>query len=180
MLAAWHGSARVWRPGSDGARGAVDRIVCPHATPPAGQGLSGIVNWACLFVLTVAATVVIAAPAGASATPLCAGNDLQVRDAGGQGALGTFLEALSYRNITDRTCTTYGYPGVTVYSRGRKLTVATREPHAMPAALQVRPGQRVYGVVAYNQTPSGTSRAPSHEPRGVRAEQHPVRAHPSA
>ena len=133
------------------------------------QGSSGIINWACLIVLTAAATVVISVPASASPAPLCTGNDLHVRDAGGQAALGTFLAALSYRNITQHTCTTYGYPGVTVYSRGRKLTVAAREPHAMPAALQVRPGQRVYGVVAYNQTPTGAKPCPTVTSLGVYA-----------
>jgi hypothetical protein len=111
----------------------------------------------------------LSAPAGASAAPLCTGDNLQVRDAGGQGALGTVLEALSYRNITDRTCTTYGYPGVTVYARGRKLAVATREPNTVAPVLQVRPGQRVYGVVAYNETPSGRSPCPTVSSLGVYA-----------
>jgi hypothetical protein len=131
-----------------------------------------VVNGACVVGLIAAATVVISAlvaPAGAFAAPLCTGDNLQVRAAGGQGALGTVLEALSYRNITGRTCTTYGYPGITVYSRGRKLAVATREPHTVPPLLQVRPGQRVYGVVAYSETSSGRRPCPTVTSLGVYA-----------
>jgi Protein of unknown function (DUF4232) len=114
-------------------------------------------------VAAVAAGVSLIGPVASAATaPTCQTRDFRIRKVNDQGALGTYLIGIAYRNITQSTCTTHGFPGVTLYSHGRKLVVATRQRNAHFSEVQVRPGRRVFGVVSYLHFPS-----PGHRCRAV-------------
>jgi hypothetical protein len=114
-------------------------------------------------LVAVAAGVSVIGPVASAATaPTCQTRDFRIRKVNDQGALGTYLIGIAYRNITQSTCTTNGFPGVTLYSHGRKLAVATRQRNAHFSALDVRPGRRVFGVVSYRHFPS-----PGHRCRAV-------------
>ena len=114
-------------------------------------------------VAVVAAGLSVIGPVASAATaPTCQTRDFRIRMINDQGALGTYLIGIAYRNITQSTCTTTGFPGVTLYSHGRQLVVATRQRNAHFSALQVRPGRRVFGVVSYHHFPS-----PGHRCRAV-------------
>lgn len=114
-------------------------------------------------VAAVAAGVSLIGPVASAATaPSCQTRDFRIQQINAQAALGTYLIGIAYRNITQSSCTTNGFPGVTLYSHGRKLVVATRQRDAHFSALQVRPGRRVFGVVSYRHFPS-----PGHRCRAV-------------
>lgn len=114
-------------------------------------------------VAALAAGVSLIGPVASAATPpTCQTRDFRIRMVNDQGALGTYLIGIAYRNITQSTCTTNGFPAVTLYSHGRKLVVATRQRNAHFSALQVRPGRQVFGVVSYHHFPS-----PGHGCRAV-------------
>lgn len=114
-------------------------------------------------IAAVAAGVSLIGPVASAATaPTCQTRDFRIRQINEQAALGTYLIGIAYRNITQSTCTTNGFPGVTLYSHGRKLVVATRQPNAPFSALQVRPGRQAFGVVSYEHFPS-----PGHRCRAV-------------
>jgi Protein of unknown function (DUF4232) len=114
-------------------------------------------------VAAAAAGVSVIGPVASAATaPTCQTRDFRIQQVNAQGALGTYLVGIAYRNITQSTCTTSGFPGVTLYSHGSKLVVATRQRNAHFSALQVRPGRQVFGVVSYLHFPS-----PGHGCRAV-------------
>jgi hypothetical protein len=92
-------------------------------------------------------------PAGAATLPSCSTRNLEIRDAGAQAATGHLLLALSYQNVTRRTCITYGFPGITLYSHGRRIAVAKRGRSHPYSVLYVRPGRRVYGVIEWAHFP---------------------------
>ncbi len=89
----------------------------------------------------------------AASAPTCATKNFQIRKIGDQGALGTYLVVLAFRNITNRVCTTAGFPGVTIFSHGRGVVVAQRR-HAQYSRLQVKPGWRVFDTVSYRHFPT--------------------------
>ena len=103
-----------------------------------------------LFGLLVAmlAFGAISRPVSASAVASCNTRDFRIQNLRGQGALGTFLLPIAYRNVSDRPCVTAGYPGITLYSRGQRLAVAVRV-RVRHSTLTVNPGQRVISVVGY-------------------------------
>lgn len=99
-------------------------------------------------LLTATMAVTGVTTAGAETAPTCATKNFQIRKIGDQGALGTYLVTLAFRNITNRVCTTVGFPGVTIYSHGRKVVVAQRR-QVHYSRLQVKPGRRVFDTVSY-------------------------------
>lgn len=89
------------------------------------------------------------APSGAAAS-LCRAPDLALSFLGGQGATGHGLLGLELRNVSTRSCHTFGFPGVQFLDgAGRPLpTVSTRTTQdffgsAPERALTVAPGQSV-------------------------------------
>jgi hypothetical protein len=100
-------------------------------------------------------------PARAGTLPSCTTRSFQVRKVYAQAALGTVYLALSYRNISHRTCASGGFPGITLYSRGRELTVGKGNSGLQYSTLRVEPGQRVFNVVGYSQTSFGTRSCPA-------------------
>lgn len=55
-------------------------------------------------VTAVCAAGLLASPAVAAGTRACSTPDLRIRQAPSQGAAGTFLLSLSYRNVSHTTC----------------------------------------------------------------------------
>ena len=108
--------------------------------------------------------------------PTCQTRDFRIRKINDQGALGTYLIGIAYRNITQSTCTTDGFPGVTLYSHGRKLVVATKRRNAHFSALQVRPGRRRSASSLPALPVTRTSVSCGHRSGRYRPEQHAVRA----
>ncbi len=84
-----------------------------------------------------------------------------IRESSSQGAAGTWLLALTYRNLTKRTCRTGGYPGVTLYSpTGKRLPKVTRAPrsYSRPRTLLLKRNSVAYGVIAYPDNFGGPCR----------------------
>lgn len=67
---------------------------------------------AAAVALTGAAVVGVATPAGASTAPACKGALIHVTHSRGNGAAGHGSVVLRFRNISQKTCTLRGYPGV--------------------------------------------------------------------
>lgn len=94
----------------------------------------------CAAVLGVCAAAIAAASAQdrtATASPPCSAANTQIwlGNGGGGGFAGGYLLPLEFSNVGHRTCTLYGYPGVSAY-RGALRQVGPaasrmREPHAM-------------------------------------------------
>ncbi|HTU97320.1 MAG TPA: DUF4232 domain-containing protein [Solirubrobacteraceae bacterium] len=116
---------------------------------------------AALAVITVAGAVALPSPATGTVIPTCTTHDFKITEIPSQGAGGSFLLDLSYRNITHSSCQTHGFPGVTLIGRGqRRLGVGQRLGDKVPR-LVVKPHARVYGRIQYSET--------SHPPRRCRA-----------
>ncbi len=77
--------------------------------------------------LTTTGLTAIAPAASAVTVPHCGNSSLAVTRTFTQGGAGHGWMALIYRNITSRTCTVYGYPGLdAISSTGHVLAHATR------------------------------------------------------
>jgi hypothetical protein len=106
-----------------GSSGAAQPTVTVTATPTAA-----------------ASTAPAAAPAAASTVagvPACPTRSLQVKLGVTQGAAGSVYTALDFVNISNVTCTLYGYPGVSL-AGGKPVTqigVAAVEDHASAREL---------------------------------------------
>jgi hypothetical protein len=94
----------------------------------------------------------------ASAATRCSTHDLRITEVPSIGGGGSFYLELSYRNVRRSSCTTGGFPGVTLIgSRGQRLSVA-RRTGGRGVTLTVKPGARVFGFISYSETPK-TGRA---------------------
>lgn len=93
-----------------------------------------------------AALVSTATSASAAAVPHCGDSSLAVTRTFTQGGAGHGWMALVYRNVTQHSCTVYGYPGLDAVSRsGHVLAHAARTRSgygsgARPATVTIRPG----------------------------------------
>ena len=98
--------------------------------------------------------IAVVPDAGLAARPSgCATHDFQIREVpSSQGAAGSFILILSYRNVSRFSCQTGGWPGVTLYARGRALP-ATRRTGPKGPRLVVKPGESVYSKVSYVASP---------------------------
>jgi hypothetical protein len=82
----------------------------------------------------------------------CSTLQLRIRESSSQGAAGTWLVAISYRNVSKAACREYGYPGVTLYGPGGQRLPKVRwapRSYSRPRSIILRPGHRVYGVISY-------------------------------
>jgi hypothetical protein len=99
-----------------------------------------------------------AAPAGASS---CATRSLHVRLGASQGTAGSVYTTIVFKNVSNATCTLYGYPGVSL-TTGNPVTVigkAAKENPATPRRLvtlqpQTRASALLRIVDAQNYPPS--------------------------
>jgi uncharacterized protein YraI len=111
-----------------------------------------------LFAAIAAVVGMMSAAAGAATARSCSTSRVQIRMSGSSTASELIFLTFSYRNVTSQTCTTSGFPGVTLYSDGRTIAVATRHNTRPYSVLSVGPGRSVYGVVEWVHFPS-----PGHE-----------------
>lgn len=108
---------------------------------------------------TVTAVTTITAPAagntatgaaGPAAPDPCPTKYLQAKVGISQGAAGTTYVALDFTNISNTTCTLYGYPGVAL-AGGSPVTqigaAATRDNTVSPAQLTLAPGATVNALL---------------------------------
>lgn len=77
------------------------------------------------------------APSSAGAAAACPTRSLQVKHGAAQGAAGSTYTAIDFVNISNATCTLYGYPGVSL-AGGTPVTqigLAAAQSHASPREL---------------------------------------------
>jgi len=78
-----------------------------------------------------------ASPTAAAGAPACATRALGLKLGPAQGAAGSTFQVIDFTNISDTTCTLYGYPGVSLGS-GKPVTqigLAAAESHTTPRKL---------------------------------------------
>lgn len=78
-----------------------------------------------------------ASPTAAGAAPACPTRSLGLKLGLAQGAAGSTYQAIDFTNISNATCTLYGYPGVSL-AGGKPVTqigLAAAESHATPRKL---------------------------------------------
>jgi hypothetical protein len=100
---------------------------------------------------------------GAAGGPAgCATRDLQAKAGVAQGAAGSTYQVIVFTNISNVTCTLYGYPGVSL-AAGTPVTqvgqAASRSPVAGPSVVTLTPGQAANALLRITQAvnyPSGT------------------------
>jgi len=125
-----------------------------HSTPRArrpvrlGACALALLASAALLLATVAPSAP-AARARAAAAPRCATSGLVIwLNAEGSGTAGSFYYKLEFANLSGRTCTLFGYPGVSAVNLGGhrigapashqaagKLSVVTLAPEAQTTAI---------------------------------------------
>ncbi|MGH3169478.1 MAG: DUF4232 domain-containing protein [Trebonia sp.] len=100
-------------------------------------------------------------PSAASGASACGTTDLSASVGGGQGAAGTIYSTIVFTNIGGRSCTLYGYPGVSLAdSSATQIGAAARRSATQSAKLvTLSPGAKanfVLGVAEAGNYPSGT------------------------
>ncbi len=87
---------------------------------------------------TTAAPVATVAP-----TTRCHTADLAITDDGGLGAAGEFLGLMVFRNIANRTCTIYGYPGLQrLDANGQPMPTTVLRVSPQPLLFSLQPQQQ--------------------------------------
>jgi hypothetical protein len=101
--------------------------------------------------------------AAASVAPNgCATRDLQAKAGVAQGAAGSVYQVIDFTNISDATCTMYGYPGVSLAAGTPVAQVgaaASRSTVAGPSVVTLAPGQTANALLRITQAlnyPSAT------------------------
>ena len=128
---------------------------------------------ASLFAGIVAATLVVAAVPAAFAArhtaqgslASCVRSQLGVRANGTTGAAGTIHGAWVFTNLSGRSCTLYGYPGMQLYSHaGRPMpTTVKRSLRPRPTNVTLAPGGSATFFSSYNDVQIGTHPCPTSE-----------------
>lgn len=98
---------------------------------------------ACAVAAAAGASAALAPSGSAAATPRCGASGLVVwLDTQGSGAAGSVYYQLQLTNLSGRTCTLSGYPGVSAVNlKGQKLgRAATREPGSKPHTVTLAEG----------------------------------------
>ena len=92
----------------------------------------------------------------------CATRDLQAKAGVAQGAAGSVYQVIVFTNISNVTCTLYGYPGVSL-AAGTPVTqvgqAASRSTVAGPSLVTLAPGQAANSLLRITQAvnyPSAT------------------------
>jgi hypothetical protein len=107
-------------------------------------------------VASPASSPAAAGPAG------CATRDLQAKAGVAQGAAGSVYQVIDFTNISNATCTMYGYPGVSLAAGTPVAQVgmaASRSTVAGPAVVTLAPGQTANALLRITQAlnyPSAT------------------------
>jgi len=84
----------------------------------------------------------------------CATRDLQAKAGVAQGAAGSVYQVIDFTNISNATCTMYGYPGVSL-AAGTPVTqvgmAADRSTAAGPTVVTLAPGQTANALLRITQ-----------------------------
>jgi len=99
---------------------------------------------------------------GAAGPAGCATRDLRAKAGVAQGAAGSVYQVIDFTNISNVTCTMYGYPGVSL-AAGTPVTqvgrAASRSTVARPTVVTLAPGQTANALLRITQAlnyPSAT------------------------
>ena len=100
--------------------------------------------------------------AASAAANGCATRDLQAKAGVAQGAAGSVYQVIDFTNISNATCTMYGYPGVSLAAGTPVAQVgaaASRSNVAAPSVVTLAPGQTANALLRITQAlnyPSAT------------------------
>jgi len=99
------------------------------------------------------------AAAAPSIAPTCTRSQLGVRANGTNGAAGTIFGAWVFTNLTKRTCSLFGYPGMQLYGKaGRPFrTTVLRDLAPGPHVVTLAPGGSATFRSSYSDVSSGRS-----------------------
>jgi hypothetical protein len=89
-----------------------------------------------------------------SGTPGCAARDLSIKAGASQGAAGSLYQVLEFTNISNATCTLFGYPGVALAGGTPVAEVgaaATRSTAAAATLVTLPPGQTASTLLRISQ-----------------------------
>jgi hypothetical protein len=93
-------------------------------------------------------------PPAAQGPPSCATSDLQVYLGLSQGATGHIYQVIDFKNISGRTCTLFGYPGVS-FAGGTPVTqfgqAADEDPTTPRVTVTLAPGDVANALLNYRQ-----------------------------
>ena len=91
---------------------------------------------------------------GAAGPAGCATRDLQAKVVNSEGAAGSLYQNIDFTNISNATCTLYGYPGVSL-AGGTPVaqvgTAASRSTAASPTLVTLSPGQTANALLRVAQ-----------------------------
>ena len=91
---------------------------------------------------------------GAAGTPSCAASDLQVKWGYGSQSQPDQYSAIDFANISDRTCTLYGYPGLSITVNGTVINATrtlsgTQPAIKSPQLVTLAPGGKAYAIAQW-------------------------------
>ena len=93
-------------------------------------------------------------PPAAQGPPSCATSDLQVYLGLSQGATGHIFQVIDFKNISGRTCTLFGYPGVS-FAGGTPVAqfgqAADEDPTTPRVTVTLAPGDVANALLNYLQ-----------------------------
>jgi hypothetical protein len=134
-----------------GSTGATASSAAPSGTPATSQtpqaiGSSATSPGASASPSASASAVTSSGTGGSgngTGTPGCATRDLSVKAGASQGAAGSLYQVLEFTNISNETCTLFGYPGVALAGGNPVAQVgaaATRDSAAKATLVTLDPG----------------------------------------
>jgi Protein of unknown function (DUF4232) len=113
-------------------------------TLPAGGGASATAGSSTAAAAATTAPPAQATTAAAAGGPAgCATRDLSAKTTNGQGTAGSIYVNIDFTNISNTTCTVYGYPGVSLAGGTPVAQIglaATRSTAASPQLVTLAPG----------------------------------------
>lgn len=90
----------------------------------------------------------------AAGTPSCGNSDLQVKWGYGSQSQPDQYSAIDFANISDRTCTLYGYPGLSITVNGTVINATrtlsgTQPAIKSPQLVTLAPGGKAYAIAQW-------------------------------
>jgi hypothetical protein len=131
----------------------------------AGAAVAGLAISTAAYAATSSGT----ASTASAAVPKCTaalgqyGNvSVWVADGQGNGAAGTIYYPLEFTNLSGRTCSMYGFPGVSAISRGGQQLGSPANwesggSFGTPRTVIVRPGATAHAILAYHDVVVSTT-----------------------
>lgn len=123
---------------------------------PIGRGTASRAALVALAAVTASAGALLGAADAAQASsrvPGCTAGMLRIADAGSQGAAGTVYHLLRFTDVTHRSCSLTGYPGVSFTdAHGRQLGVPAAWTAGVPVTrIVLRPGASAHTALGIPQ-----------------------------